>query len=65
MGDYASICNANLSNAFMPESKFKHFSVGENANLEKVDFFKNMFEGNRCFELVTLQELQCRKLFMK
>ena len=42
--DYASICNANLSNAFMPESKFKHFSV-VNANLEKVDFFKTCLKG--------------------
>ena len=37
--DDASIQNANMSNAFMPESKFKRFSV-VNTNLEKVDFFK-------------------------
>ena len=31
-------------NAFMPESKFKRFSV-VNTNLEKVDFFKTSLKG--------------------
>ena len=42
--DDASIQNANMSNAFMPESKFKRFSV-VNTNLEKVDFFKTFLKG--------------------
>ncbi|MFQ7026691.1 MAG: pentapeptide repeat-containing protein, partial [Acutalibacteraceae bacterium] len=42
--DDASIQNANMSNAFMPESKFKRFSV-VNTNLEKVDFFKTSLKG--------------------
>ena len=43
--DDASIQNANMSNAFMPESKFKRFSV-VNTNLEKSGFFQNFLEGN-------------------
>ncbi len=42
--DDASIQNANMSNAFMPESKFKRFSV-VNTNLEKWIFFKTSLKG--------------------
>lgn len=42
--DNSSIINANMSNAFMPESRLKRFTV-EHTNLEKVDFFKTTLKG--------------------